>query len=276
MPRMAASCGPLVGRAAEREAIAAALQALHDGTGGVSAIEGEPGIGKSRLLAHLETAADEGGCTVLTGGASEFEADLPYALWTDALDRRLAELGERRLLHLGLADAAALTMALPALADLAGESAQGDRHRTHRALRDLLELLADTAPVVLALDDVHWADRASIDALVALIRRPPGARVLLALATREGQAPAPLGAALSAALREGRLTRLVLRPLDEREAAELVGEAAALVYQQSGGNPFYLEQLGARGAAACRAVDPTQTRRCPARLRPRWRASSRR
>jgi ATP/maltotriose-dependent transcriptional regulator MalT len=242
---MAESPSRLVGRSAEREAIATALAALREGRSGIVAIEGEPGIGKSRLLAHVEATAD--GCTVLAGRASEFEADVPYALWTEALDRHLADAGERRLSRLGLADPAALGMALPALAELAGEPARSDRHRTHRALRDLLERLAAARPLVLCLDDVHWADSASVEALSALIRRPPSGRVLLAVAAREGQLPPALAAALSAALREDRLTRVVPEPLSQEEAAELVGEAAATIYPQTGGNPFYLEQLARAG-----------------------------
>src|SRR5215216_4446766 len=84
------SPAPLVGRAAERAAIAAALRALRGRPGCVVAIEGEPGIGKSRLLGELTASAAAGGCTVLEASASEFEADLPYALFTEALDGHLA------------------------------------------------------------------------------------------------------------------------------------------------------------------------------------------
>jgi ATP/maltotriose-dependent transcriptional regulator MalT len=245
---MAASLPPLVGRSGERRAIASAVEALGAGLGGIVWIEGEPGIGKSRLLAHLEAEAASGGCTVLAGRATEFEADLPYALWTDALDRHLADLGERRLSRLGIADPSALGMALPALGE-PGQPPQGDRHRTHRALRDLLERLASTRPLALSLDDVHWSDSESVDALAALIRRPASGPVLLAVATREGQPPAALAAARSAALREERLKRLAPAPFSAAEAAELVGAAAGAIYSQSGGNPFYLEQL-ARVAAA--------------------------
>ena len=103
---------PLIGRAREREAIDAALAALRGGAGGIVVLEGEPGIGKSRLLEYVAAAE---GCTVLAARASEYEADLPYALWTDALDRHLAEAGERRLSRLGLADTEALAGVLPSL-----------------------------------------------------------------------------------------------------------------------------------------------------------------
>jgi DNA-binding NarL/FixJ family response regulator len=227
----------LVGRAAEREAISGALRALHAGTGGIVAVDGEPGIGKSRLLAHLADAAED--CIVLRAAATEFEADLPYALWTEALERHLAGLGERRVARLGLVDPDALAVAVPAL----GSAPAPDRHRFHRALRDLLERLALARPLVVCLDDIHWADPASVDALAALLHRPPDAPVLMALAAREGQAPAAVAGALGAATRDGRVVALALAPLTEDEAGELIGGAAGSIYRQTGGNPFYLEQL---------------------------------
>ena len=81
----------LIGRAAERDALSSALAARS----GVVVLEGEPGIGKSRLLDWVAASAE--GATVLTARASEYEADLPYAVWTEALERHLAELGERRV-----------------------------------------------------------------------------------------------------------------------------------------------------------------------------------
>jgi len=76
---------PLVGRANERAALAAALERARRGaTGEVVAVAGEPGIGKSRLLAELAESAE--GCVVLGAAASEFEDDLPYAIWAEAID----------------------------------------------------------------------------------------------------------------------------------------------------------------------------------------------
>ena len=216
----------LVGRVQEQAAIAAALAVLRQRAGGVLAFEGEAGIGKTRLLAHLAASAE--GCLVLEARASEFEADLPYALFTEALDRHVAE---RRIAP---ADPAALASILPSLACV---PAPADRHRTHRALRDLLARAA-TRPLVLVLDDVHWADPASLDALGALIRRPPSAPMLLVLAAREGQVPDELATAFGGALR--------VAPLSETEAGELVGDPA--LYAVAGGNPFYLEQLARTGA----------------------------
>src|SRR6185312_7302488 len=120
------------------------------GRGGIVVVEGEPGIGKSRLLAYLAASATAPEFTVLAARASEYEGDLPVAL--------------------------------PTVADHGHAPAQLDRHRTHRALRDLLERLAATRPLVVCLDDVHWADPASLDVLAALAHRAPSGPVLLAVA----------------------------------------------------------------------------------------------
>ena len=222
-PAMGAA--PLVGRAEEREAIAGALRTLE---GTVLTLEGEPGIGKSRLLDHLGECAAAEGTIVLGARASESERDLPYALWTEALERHLEE-------------AAALTKVLPALCG--GEAAHADRHRTHRALRGLLERLAAARGLVLWIDDAQWADPASLDALAALIRRPPAGPVLFAVAAREGQLPTSLASALAGAHREDRVVALRPAPLTAAEATELVGGVATAIYARSGGNPFFLEQL---------------------------------
>ncbi|HEX6023775.1 MAG TPA: LuxR family transcriptional regulator, partial [Solirubrobacter sp.] len=97
-------------------------------------------------------------------------------------------------------------------------------------------------PLLLVIDDVHWADPASV-ALAALVHRPPQAAVLLVVAAREGREPTALASAFARAGREGRLTRLHLGPLSRDEAAELVGRDVAALYPPSGGNPFFLEQL---------------------------------
>ena len=197
---------------------------------------------------------------MLGAAASEFEQDLPYAVWTEAIDPWLAGLDDRRR---GSAWAC-----LPrCLSELA------DRHALHRALRALLEGLAGARPLVLALDDLHWADGASVDAVAALVRRPPAGRVLLALAAREGQLPVPVATALAGVDREGRLTALALAPLSQDEAAALVGHDVSAIYALSGGNPFYLEAARASERdAACRYG----ARRGLARARGRARRARRR
>ena len=185
---------------------------------------------------------------MLSARASELERDLPYALWSEAIDPQLAGLGERRVRLLGLLDPQALAGLAPGMLagsspgnDLGGSSV-ADRHRVHRALRDLLGRLATSRALVICLDDVHWADPASLDAVAALVRRPP-AVVLLALAAREGQLPVALSRALAAAMAEDRAVRIEVGPLSKAEAGELLGKYPGVTFSLSGGNPFYLQQL---------------------------------
>ena len=109
-------------------------------------------------------------------------------------------------------------------------------------------MLAATKPLVLILDDVHWADPASIDLIGGLLRRPPSAAVLLVMAARPHQGPTRLASVLERALRERTLTRIALDPLTSDEAAAMLGrshpdQVTAALFEESGGNPFYLEQL---------------------------------
>ena len=83
--------------------------------GGILVIEGEPGIGKSRLMLELARIGDAEGCLVLTARASEFERDLPYALFREAIDRHLDEMGERGVQLLGTADPDALVAVTTAM-----------------------------------------------------------------------------------------------------------------------------------------------------------------
>ena len=243
---------PTVGREAELARLRLALDTVCAGTPGVVAISGEPGIGKSRLLAELAAAARERGATVLDGRAAEWEDARPYGVWVDALDEPVRALGPARVDD---AHAAALQSIFPAAAapgaDGTGGGA-GERHRAHRAVRALLEALARERPVVLVLDDLQWADAASTDLLVALLDRPPAAPVLVASAARRGRAPARLVAALARAEREHRAGSVALGPLSRAAAGELLGPSvdaatADALYRRSAGNPFYLEELAGAG-----------------------------
>ena len=234
-----------VGRTTELDALDAALTALEDGTPRAVEVVGPAGIGKSRLLSELGGNASARGHVVLRGSGAELEQDLPYWVFVDALDDYVAGLDPRRLERLDAATRSELGQLLPALADAAeaSETALHERYRTHRAARALLERLAIQQPLVLLLDDFHWADPASTDLLSALLQRPPAAGVLIALAARPQQLPKRLASALERAHRAGVLARIELPPLTPDETRELVGEHAELFYEETGGNPFYLEQL---------------------------------
>jgi ATP/maltotriose-dependent transcriptional regulator MalT len=241
----------LVGRADELASLDQVLAELDRGRSGAIELVGEPGIGKTRLLAELTARAEERGQLVLAGSAAELERDLPFSVFVDALDEYLHGLEPTRLAALDDDVRTELAHVFPSLSRLArGQAAalQHERHRSHRAVRELLERLAATKPLLLVLDDFHWADSASVELLGALLRRPPAAAVLIAVAVRPRQVPERLAAALERAQRAATLTRVELGPLTHAEARDLLGGAvdgadAAVFYEQSGGNPFYLEQL---------------------------------
>src|SRR5438034_8981505 len=241
----------LVGRADELTSLEQVLGELDRGRSGAIELVGEPGIGKTRLLTELAARAEKHGQLVRAGSASELERDLPFSVFVDSLDEYLQGLEPKRLAALDDDVRTELAHVFPSLSALAGGRAaalQHERYRSHRAIRKLLEQLATTKPLVLVLDDFHWADAASAELLGALLRRPPTAAVLIALAVRPRQMSERLSAALERAQRAATLTRIELGPLTPTEARNFLGEAvdsaaAATFYEESGGNPFYLEQL---------------------------------
>ena len=227
------------------------------------ALVGEPGIGKTRPLAELASLADARGHLVLSGSASELERDLPFWVFVDALDEFTSGLDPERLGRLDAQTRVEIAHVFPGLSRLGtggGTALQNERYRTHSAVRDLLEVLAAGKPLVLILDDLHWADSGTVELVGALLRRRPAAPVLLAMALRPRQVPERLLAAFERAHRSGRLARHELGALSLPETRLLLGSgvelhAAAAVHEESGGNPFYAEQLAraldrSSGAAA--------------------------
>ncbi|MCW2826294.1 MAG: family ATPase [Aeromicrobium sp.] len=248
MPR---TLGPLVGRTQETRILREAVSRVCTGRPGAVEVVGDPGIGKTRLLAELAEHAAGRGALVLSGTASELERDLPFAAFVDALDEYVHALDPTMLTTLGSRVRAELAVVFPSMEQWAGAAEIGlqhERYRTHRAVRDLLEMIAARQPVVLVLDDVHWADWASAELLLALLRRPPAAGVLLAVGRRDRQTGRRLSAALDRAHRSGSLRRLEPSALTRAEARLLLGtqiapDVADLVYRECGGNPLYLTEF---------------------------------
>src|SRR5207248_7445785 len=237
---MALLTDQLVGRAEELGSFEPILDDVDLGDAAAIELVGEPGIGTSRLLAEFARHADAQGRLVLAGSASELERDLPFAVFVDALDEYLRGLDLGRLKRLDEDVLTELAQVFPSLSSLATAPVLAlphERYRTHRAVRALFELLANTRPLLLILDDFHWADSASVELLGALLRRPPAAPVLVAVAVRPHQLPERLAAALERAHRAGALTRVELGALTRPEARELVGERVNVHHQRHRGSP---------------------------------------
>jgi DNA-binding CsgD family transcriptional regulator len=256
----------LVGRRPELVLLDAALDEVDGRRAQAIEIVGAAGIGKTRLLAELAARADSRGHIVLDGAGADLERDLPFWVFVDALDEYLAGVEPRRLTNLDEEVRVELAHVFPSLSDLGRGGSPGvlhERYRTNRAVRELLERLAATKPLVLILDDFHWADPASVDLAASLLHRPPAAGVLIVLASRPNHV-SRLHSATGHALRAGQLTRIELAPLTRDEAAAMLGlealdAGAALLYEESGGNPFYLEQLARASTGAARVALGSQS-----------------
>ncbi|MFF0015094.1 AAA family ATPase [Streptomyces sp. NPDC005374] len=243
----------LVGRALELDRFDAVLAGLGQ-AGAVSAVDisGEPGIGKSRLLTEACARARRAGFTVLRGRATEYEQHVPFQVFTDALTDAETE--------------ATVTLAAePGTASQRNGSAPDGgaaaRFGPRRAIAALLARLGDPG-VVLALDDLHWADPASHELVDHLVRHPPRGRVLLIVARRARQTPTSLTAALTRGIDTGAVLHLPLEPLAEREsvqalAGDLPPARAGQLYAASEGNPLYLHALlhAYRSGAPLRGLD---------------------
>jgi len=239
----------LVGRDGELAELDRGLERLGAGKPWFVQIVGEPGIGKSRLLQELARRARARDYLVLAGRAAEFEQDLPFAVLRDACNDYLGSIRQRLQVSLRAETLSELAAVFPSVGGAGTPAArQGggdDRYRTHYAIRELLEWLAARQPTVVALDDVHWADAASVEVIAHLLRRFRGP-VLGVLAAR--QRPALLAVVLDEATRRGYGGRIELTPLNAAQAEALMdpgldADERATLYRQSGGNPFYLEQL---------------------------------
>ena len=232
-------------------------------------VSGEPGIGKSSLVAELARRAEAAGCLVLEGRATELERDFPFGLLVDALDAYLASLDARSFDRLAAEELGELASVFPALRSVrpAGSAlgSAAERFRAHFAARELLERLAAPRPLLVMLDDLQWSDDASVEFVGHLLRRPPDAAVMLAATIRTGPVPRMLAAAIERAAGRRTVYQLELGPLDRDQAARLVGDVTVedldLLYRESGGNPFYLLQLARAPSLTPASSEPERTDR---------------
>jgi ATP/maltotriose-dependent transcriptional regulator MalT len=239
---------PLVGREEELEVLLGLLDQAKGGPARFAQVTGEPGIGKTYLLAELGRRADADGWLVLSGRSTELEQELPFGLVVDTFDSYLASLDPQTFERIALDELEELAGIFPALRSLAPEPEEpttpSERFRAHRAVVEMIERLAARQPVLMILDDLHWADGASVEQVGYVFRRPPEGAVMVVGSLRTGQGDPALAAAVAGGLRDGYVELLELGPLDLDDAGKLVNSGrVAAAYEASGGNPFYLLQL---------------------------------
>ena len=225
----------------------------------VGLLGGDAGMGKSRLVAEHVVRAAADGALVLTGGCLEFSGGgLPYAPFAEAF--RSLRPNE---LPAFAADIPELGMLVPELSALRppeaalppGPDPMLQQGRLLVGVRALIERLADTRPVELVLEDLHWADASTRDLLTYLVNtvEQPGLLILGTYRSDELHRRHPFRPMLAELVRSARVRHHVLEPLTDPStrnlAAELIGPAPSHVLDnvaaRSGGNPFAVEVLAA-------------------------------
>jgi DNA-binding CsgD family transcriptional regulator len=237
-----------VGRAAELAALEAALAATAEGRPQVVLVGGEAGVGKTRLIAELTGRAEgmlaaSGGCVELTAGTA------PYLAFTEALRDLGRAVGPRAWERMCAGAPPELAGVLPGASETpAVRSDPSSRARLLGQAHDLLAEAASTAPLLLVLEDVHWADRSTLDLAAYLARAVRGQRIALVATYRSDETsrrPA-LRTWLAELSRADGVSRIDLEPFDEPEIAELLAAdpaTAASIARRSGGNAFLAEEL---------------------------------
>jgi eukaryotic-like serine/threonine-protein kinase len=252
---------PFVGREAELAVLTADLDAALGGRGGVVLLAGEPGIGKTRLAEELAAAAAARGALALWGRCWEGEGAPAFWPWVQ-LVRAYVETGDpaalRQDMGAGAADIAqvvpAVRVCLPDLPTPPPIEPEAARFRLFDSLAGFLRAAAARRPLLLILDDLHWADAPSL-AMLRFVGRElehAGPLILGIYRHTEVDRTHPLLGTLADLTRGQHHRRLLLGGLDQRDVASFVAlvagvepsaELAAAVHQQTDGNPFFVTEV---------------------------------
>jgi hypothetical protein len=258
----AATVLPFAGRAAELALLDDVRTQADGGRLQIALLGGEPGVGKTSLAAQWARTAHRKGAAVAFGSCLE-GLSVPYLPWITALGHLVAHAPETTLASLRPIQVGALQGLLPRESErlVAGEAvdagAETERYLLFEAVSALLSSMSSESPIVIVLDDLHWADAASLDLLRHLVATAAGIRVAVVATHRELDVSRahPLTALLAALRREPAVTRVGLRGLADGEVMELIEVAAgfelppegiALAHtlcRETDGNPFFTVEL---------------------------------
>jgi class 3 adenylate cyclase/tetratricopeptide (TPR) repeat protein len=252
-----------VGRVGEEEMLDAALKEACSGARRAVLVSGEPGIGKTTLAARVAERASKAGVSVLYGRCDE-DLFVPYQPWAEVLGR-LVERAPPDLLRAHLATYGTVVgRVVPAIwtrtvVQTAHDrgSEEAERPRFFAAVVDLLALTAASAPLMLLLDDLHWADAGTLDLLRHVLTADPTLPLLVVGTFRDADVGAddPLAALLAVLHRERGVVRLPLRGLRDDELLAFLELVAGHEMDEDGillrdalaaetdGNPFFVREL---------------------------------
>ena len=252
---------PFAGRAAEFAVLKQELNETVSGRGGLVMVAGEPGIGKTRLVQELEATARSHGAQMLWGRSDENSGAPAYWPWVQ-VGREWGSSNDLGLLEqLPRGEGSELVRLFPELRQVPGfvepeslQEPEASRFRLFEAYTAFARTAAERRPLVIVLDDLHWADRSTLLLLQHLARDISRMRVLLVCtyrATELGHSH-PLSETRAELNRAPGFERVVLRGLSKEETGEYVRQAAGLkpsaavldrVYEATGGNPFFLGEV---------------------------------
>ncbi len=250
-----------VGRERERGLLAEAWARAKEGRRQLCLLAGEPGIGKTCLSIEFARGCADELAAVLVGRCDE-EALVPYQPFVEALGW-FARLYPEPILRSTIppngggelrAFAPEFLARLPDLPESAPMNAQGQRYRLFETVSALLTAISGTAPVLLLVDDLHWADKPTLSLLRHVVRGTEPASLLLVGTYRESEVTSghPLGELLADLRREPAVTRVALAGLDAAEVGQMIQALSSVtvpqslarqVSESSGGNPFFIGEM---------------------------------
>jgi len=252
---------PLVGRTSELDAFADALHAMTDGHGRIVAISGEPGVGKTRLMAELADKAQRRNVRVMWSQMIEDPAAPPYFHWRLALRSCLNSDVSRKLLAEMPSVATDLAYILPEMQE-SGQRHQADnlsdsgaaRFQLYDSTTRYLLALSKDSPLLILLDNLQLADDSSLGLLRYFCQYLADQRVLVVVAYRDAKFESydRLQPTISALSRSNIFSKLAMRGLSRPEVAELLRRfldsspptmVLDAVFTQSGGNPLFVTEV---------------------------------
>ncbi len=283
-PSASTEATPFVGRGHELAQLRAGLAQLAEGRGGTVLVEGEPGIGKTRLLRELLREAQSRGLPLLATKCYEIERAMPYQPVIDLVSRALELANAADIARLGAVSLAELKALAPEIGErfpelpaLSGDFPEARQARLSRAVGQLLDAALGAGASLLVVDDLQWADAASVQVLHHLARQGAQRARLVVLAYRDEDVDQDerLARLIDSLCREAAARRLPLPRLQAADTAQLVtamadAGLAERLHLETEGNPFFLVsmlQSLSEGTATAGAPAPPRPGQLPEALR---------